>query len=169
MTDFIVALVERPFHTVRGLPSCVENAVILSRLGGSLGVVALMLVAGSCDGGPTPAARTMEFDRQLADTLVQRQVAFGPRVPGTTAHAEALAWMHDGSRRSTGLDDDISGDACRRHRADAVHACNSGERNALANKRLGQLPARGDVTRIGDCPLGHAASGRESDRCRRPR
>jgi hypothetical protein len=146
MTDFIVAFVERPFHTVRGLPSRVGDAVILSRLGGSLGVVALTLVAGSCDGGPTPSARTMEFDRQLADTLVQRQVAFGPRVPGTTAHAEALAWM-----------------------TTFLEACNSGERNALANKRLGQLPARGDVTRIGDCPLGHAASGRESDRCRRPR
>lgn len=70
-----------------------SNAVILSRLGGFVGMIVLILVVGSCDGGPTPSGDTMEFDRQLADTLVQRQVAFGPRVPGTTAHAEALAWM----------------------------------------------------------------------------
>ena len=56
-------------------------------------VVAAVLMVGSCDGGPTPSTGMMEFDGQLADTLVQRQVAFGPRVPGTAAHAEALAWM----------------------------------------------------------------------------
>lgn len=70
-----------------------SNTVILSRLSGFVGMLVLMLVVGSCDGGPTPSGDTMEFDRQLADTLVQRQVAFGPRVPGTTAHTEALAWM----------------------------------------------------------------------------
>jgi hypothetical protein len=77
MTDLIVA----------------RSSIILSRLGGFLGMLVPVLVVGSCDGGPTPSGDRMEFDRQLADTLVQRQVAFGPRVPGTTAHAEALAWM----------------------------------------------------------------------------
>ena len=33
------------------------------------------------------------FDGALADSLVGRQVAFGPRVPGTEAHAAALDWM----------------------------------------------------------------------------
>jgi Zn-dependent M28 family amino/carboxypeptidase len=33
------------------------------------------------------------FDAALADSLVGRQVAFGARVPGTAAHAEALEWM----------------------------------------------------------------------------
>lgn len=70
-----------------------SDNVISSRLGRFLGALVLALAVGSCDGGPTPSGHTMEFDRQLADTLVQRQVAFGPRVPGTTAHAEALAWM----------------------------------------------------------------------------
>ncbi len=33
------------------------------------------------------------FDAELADSLVARQVAFGPRVPGSEAHAAALEWM----------------------------------------------------------------------------
>lgn len=33
------------------------------------------------------------FDGELADSLVERQVGFGPRVPGTEAHAAALEWM----------------------------------------------------------------------------
>lgn len=45
-----------------------------------------------CGGnGPAPGRGT--FDGGLAQRLVERQVAFGPRVPGTDAHAQALDWM----------------------------------------------------------------------------
>lgn len=57
------------------------------------GWLLVLVLTVSCDDGPTPSARTVEFDGQLADSLVQRQVDFGPRVPGTQAHAEAVAWM----------------------------------------------------------------------------
>jgi len=33
------------------------------------------------------------FDGAAALTLVERQVAFGPRIPGTSGHADQLAWM----------------------------------------------------------------------------
>ena len=33
------------------------------------------------------------FDAALTDSLVRRQLAFGPRVPGTQGHADQLAWM----------------------------------------------------------------------------
>ncbi len=41
--------------------------------------------------GPTPGSPA--FDGAAAMELVERQVAFGPRVPGTTGHAAQLAWM----------------------------------------------------------------------------
>jgi hypothetical protein len=34
-----------------------------------------------------------ELDAELADSLVERQMGFGPRVPGTAAHTAALEWM----------------------------------------------------------------------------
>ncbi|MDX1622691.1 MAG: M28 family peptidase [Gemmatimonadota bacterium] len=54
-----------------------------------------MLVAGAlaaCGRGPEPAPET-GFAPALAESLVHRQLAFGPRVPGTEAHAAALEWM----------------------------------------------------------------------------
>jgi Peptidase family M28 len=49
----------------------------------------------ACSGGPdagAPADRP-PFDGDRAHELVVRQVAFGPRVPGTEGHARQLAWM----------------------------------------------------------------------------
>ena len=54
-------------------------------------VVAGSVTAAGC-GGEEAAGRGA-FDAALADSLVARQVAFGARVPGTEAHAAALAWM----------------------------------------------------------------------------
>ncbi|GAB5535777.1 MAG: M28 family peptidase [Rubricoccaceae bacterium] len=42
--------------------------------------------------GPDPVERPA-FDAQRAFADVERQVAFGPRVPGTDAHANMLRWM----------------------------------------------------------------------------
>lgn len=56
--------------------------------------LATLMAAGGCDGGgPTPVAVGTAFDGGLADSLVRRQVDFGPRVPGTEAHRQALEWM----------------------------------------------------------------------------
>lgn len=55
----------------------------------------LVLVMAACSAdpaiGPTPGRPV--FDGEVAMELVQRQVAFGPRVPGTDGHARQLAWM----------------------------------------------------------------------------
>lgn len=59
------------------------------RLGAVL-LLPLAVVVG-CGGEPAPGRGA--FDAALADSLVARQVAFGPRVPGTEAHAAALRWM----------------------------------------------------------------------------
>lgn len=57
--------------------------------------LALGLASGGCEGGPTPSGRAAEFDGTLAYSLVERQMDFGPRVPGTAAHGQALEWMTD--------------------------------------------------------------------------
>lgn len=57
------------------------------------GLLSLGLLA-ACDSapaGPTPGSPA--FDGELAMTLVETQVAFGPRVPGSDGHAAQLAWM----------------------------------------------------------------------------
>jgi len=46
----------------------------------------------ACQRGPETAGGE-RFSGALADSLVDRQLVFGPRVPGTEAHAEALAWL----------------------------------------------------------------------------
>jgi len=51
---------------------------------------ALALAAAAC-GERTPPAK--EFDGAQALAYVERQVAFGPRIPGTAAHAAQAAWM----------------------------------------------------------------------------
>ncbi|HKY61205.1 MAG TPA: M28 family peptidase [Gemmatimonadota bacterium] len=56
--------------------------------------VALLLACGGDGKGPVSPAGA-RFSGELADSLVRRLVSFGPRVPGTDAHAEALAWMTD--------------------------------------------------------------------------
>ena len=53
--------------------------------------VAIAAVVVGC--GEEAAPGRGAFDAALADSLVGRQVAFGARVPGTEAHAQALEWM----------------------------------------------------------------------------
>ncbi|HUP18658.1 MAG TPA: M28 family peptidase [Gemmatimonadota bacterium] len=57
-------------------------------VGAALGIA----VGVACEGGPEGVGAG-EFDAELADSLVRRQMEFGPRVPGTAAHAAALEWM----------------------------------------------------------------------------
>lgn len=53
-----------------------------------------VLAAGACrDGGPEAPGGTAAFDGAFADSLARRQLAFGPRVPGTEAHERALGWF----------------------------------------------------------------------------
>lgn len=59
--------------------------------GGALLAAAVLGFGVACESGPEAAASG--FSAELADSLVRRQLEFGPRVPGTPAHAEALAWM----------------------------------------------------------------------------
>jgi glutaminyl-peptide cyclotransferase len=54
-------------------------------------VSAALLAVGACEAGPELARD--EFDGAFAESLVRRQVAFGPRVPGTEPHAATLAWL----------------------------------------------------------------------------
>lgn len=60
-----------------------------------IGVVALLAVRSWTDREPvTPdAAERPVFDAARAFADVERQVAFGPRVPGTDAHAATLRWL----------------------------------------------------------------------------
>ncbi|MEQ9569564.1 MAG: M28 family peptidase [Longimicrobiales bacterium] len=58
--------------------------------------LALTAACGDGDGGvdPMPADTTRPtFDGQAAQALVERQVAFGPRIPGRAGHATQLSWM----------------------------------------------------------------------------
>ena len=73
---------------VRGMGSFPVRA--FARIGVAL---ALALLPGCGAGEEQPQRPT--FDGQAAMQLVERQVAFGPRVPGTPAHDEALAWLVD--------------------------------------------------------------------------
>ncbi|MGH7570295.1 MAG: M28 family peptidase [Gemmatimonadota bacterium] len=61
---------------------------------GGLAALAMVLACGGDGGGPEPTPGTA-FSGELADSLVRQLVAFGPRVPGTEAHAQALTWMTD--------------------------------------------------------------------------
>ncbi|MDX1494022.1 MAG: M28 family peptidase [Longimicrobiales bacterium] len=76
-------------------PGPVLRAARRLRGGGRLVLPLLALVAlPACDdapAGPTPGSPS--FDGDAAMELVRKQVAFGPRVPGTEGHADQLAWM----------------------------------------------------------------------------
>lgn len=43
--------------------------------------------------GPEPDTLRPRFDGAAAQALIERQVAFGPRIPGRQGHADQLAWM----------------------------------------------------------------------------
>ncbi len=63
----------------------------------SLAAVVLFGITG-CDSGagplsPGPDTLRPSFDGAAAQQLIETQVAFGPRVPGTPGHAAQLAWM----------------------------------------------------------------------------
>lgn len=47
----------------------------------------------SCGGGAGPAVVVPTFDQARAFADLQRQCDFGPRVPGSQAHADCLEWM----------------------------------------------------------------------------
>lgn len=51
----------------------------------------LLLLASACGGTAPPPAR--EFDGLRAMSRVSEQMAFGPRIPGTPAHAAMAAWL----------------------------------------------------------------------------
>ena len=44
---------------------------------------------------PEPPVERPTFDGTEAHRLIQDQVAFGPRIPGTQGHADQLAWMEN--------------------------------------------------------------------------
>lgn len=44
---------------------------------------------------PAPQVAMPDFNADSAHSLLRRQVAFGPRVPGTKPHADQLAWMRE--------------------------------------------------------------------------
>ena len=56
-------------------------------------VALVAAVVGGAGCGEEAAPGSGAFPAALADSLVARQVAFGPRVPGTEAHAAAVQWM----------------------------------------------------------------------------
>ena len=71
---------------------------------GAVALAALGMMAGGCaDGGADQGAagerigaderEAPPFDADSAFALLTRQVAFGPRVPGTEGHAAQLEWM----------------------------------------------------------------------------
>jgi hypothetical protein len=54
----------------------------------------LLMAAFSCGGQQVPAPQgTAEFDPASAYAFVKKQVEFGPRVPGTQAHAACADWL----------------------------------------------------------------------------
>ena len=54
----------------------------------------VFFVAFSCGGQQVPAPQgTAEFDPASAYAFVKKQVEFGPRVPGTPAHAACADWL----------------------------------------------------------------------------
>ncbi len=61
-----------------------------------IGIVTAILLIGACQEtrvpvGPMPGRP--RFDGAAAFALVEKQVAFGPRVPGTSGHSAQLDWM----------------------------------------------------------------------------
>ncbi|HEX6940538.1 MAG TPA: M28 family peptidase [Longimicrobiales bacterium] len=106
----------------------------------ALGLALAAALAAACDRrdelGTRPLAdvETPDFDGQAAYALVESQVAFGPRVPGTAGHAEQLAWM----------------EAYLRERADTVilqpfdHRAASGEAVRMTNVFARFRPDAGD-------------------------
>lgn len=65
-------------------------------LAAAMAALAAALLTSSCgDDGTSPPTdvERPRFDGEAAQALIERQVAFGPRVPGREGHAAQLAWM----------------------------------------------------------------------------
>lgn len=69
-------------------------------------VIGTMLLAGlvvSCGGADSPGSGAADapdgFDGAAALASVERQVAFGPRIPGTAAHVAAGDWLEEQMRQ----------------------------------------------------------------------
>ena len=67
-------------------------------LGAALATLVVVALAGCGDGGEGPSVPQLTPDRPSADgsvalALVDTQLAFGPRVPGTGGHQAQLLWM----------------------------------------------------------------------------
>jgi glutaminyl-peptide cyclotransferase len=66
-----------------------------------------LFVGGVIIGGACGPQRGAAFGGDEALDLVERQVAFGPRIPGTDASAQAAQWIED-SLRDSGWDTSVS-------------------------------------------------------------
>ncbi len=53
--------------------------------------ITLCLLASAC--GPEDQVETPDFNSENAYDLLKKQVAFGPRVPGTQAHKNTASWL----------------------------------------------------------------------------
>lgn len=68
----------------------------ISKFAVGIALLALMHIATSCvNDKPEPIKDVPQFDAQAAFADLERQVAFGPRVPGTEAHAQCLQMLQD--------------------------------------------------------------------------
>ncbi len=71
----------------------------------TIAAAVLLLAAFSCGGQqqatPGPAPGAPEFDAASAYAFVKKQVEFGPRVPGTPAHAACAEWLAETLRQWT--------------------------------------------------------------------
>ena len=76
---------------VGGRAEAVHRHGLVTRVAGALLAVLITVGCDDAPAGPTPGRPT--FDGQAAMDLVRRQVAFGPRVPGSEGHARQLDWM----------------------------------------------------------------------------
>ena len=56
---------------------------------------ALLAALAACDADAPTAAEVPSFDGEAALALIETQVAFGPRVPGTDAHGAMLIWLEN--------------------------------------------------------------------------
>lgn len=94
--------------------------------GARTALLLLALIAGACANGNEGSGQITDvdvpaFDADSAHALLRRQVAFGPRVPGTPGHAAQLQWMVEYLRARAdtvivqSFDQQIDGETVRLH------------------------------------------------------
>ena len=90
---------------LRRPPHLLSRTLSRTLLAPVAGAFIILGVIVSCGGSDSPRGSgaagdgTIEFDGALAMANVERQVAFGARVPGTSAHVAAGDWLVAESRR----------------------------------------------------------------------